>query len=99
MSAILSYATPSAGLTPYRNPVWSPDMQDGLTDTTGDRVRKALREAGVTQVKAGSAIGISQSQLSRRLAGQIGFRVTEIATLAALAQVPVSSLIAEPVSV
>lgn len=71
-------------------------MTDVVREATGDRVRRAMAEAGVKQTDAAAAIGITQGQLSRRLSGRIAFRVDELATIARLCRVPTASLLPEP---
>lgn len=61
---------------------------------TGRLVREALKAADVTQERAAAALGISQSQLSRRIRGHITFRIDEIITLAVVCGVSPSALVA-----
>lgn len=74
-------------------------MTDVRHLTTGDRVRSALTQAGIKQEEAAAEVGISQGQLSRRIAGRIEFRADELAALARLCGVPVASLIADATEV
>jgi transcriptional regulator with XRE-family HTH domain len=54
-----------------------------------------MADAGVTQAQAAAALGVAQSQLSRRLSGRINFRVSEMTTIAGICGVPASSLLAD----
>lgn len=74
-------------------------MEDVGQPSTGDRVRSALTQAGMKQEEAAAELGISQPQLSKRLAGRIEFRADELTTLARLCRVPVASLLADATEV
>lgn len=52
--------------------------------------------ASVTQTRAAAAIGVSQSQMSKRVRGLIEFRADELTIIAGLCGVSVASLISEP---
>jgi len=68
-------------------------MTDGIAEKTGERVRRAMHAAGVRQTAVAAVLGISQAQVSQRLAGNVDFSVTELAAIAAHLGVPVVDLI------
>lgn len=47
----------------------------------GANVRAEMARRGLTQTQLAAQIGISQAQLSKRLAGQIAFDVDELAAI------------------
>lgn len=67
-----------------------------IRQRVGARVRAAMSDAGVTQERLAGVLGISQPQLSKRLAGLIGFDAVELQKAADLLAVPVADLIQEP---
>jgi len=70
-----------------------PHQQRQRTTTTGSRVRSALALAGLRQVDAGEALGISQVQVSRRINDRTAFQPGELKKLADLCGVPLHTLI------
>lgn len=70
-------------------------MANTTSPTVGDRLRGALATARIKQVDAAAVLGISQPALSRRLAGEVEISREEIEKLAALCNVPVSTLLTE----
>ena len=62
--------------------------------TVGAEVRGLLAKHKISQTSAGSRLQLSQAAMSRRLAGEIPFNVDELAALADLIGVPVSTLMA-----
>ena len=50
----------------------------------------------MTQRQVAEALGIAQTQVSRRLLGRISFNVDELQTVATLLNLPVAALIAGP---
>jgi transcriptional regulator with XRE-family HTH domain len=67
------------------------------TTTTAQQVGANVRAEAARRKVSGSAvaraIGLSQSAMSRRLAGEYPFSVTELAQIALYLDVPVSSLL------
>lgn len=61
---------------------------------TASNVRAELARRGLTQEQAGSAIGLTQKAMSRRLTGTVDFSATELHKLADLLGVPVGDLLA-----
>lgn len=55
------------------------------------RAEMARKQLGKPQIRA--AIGVSRATLDRRLAGDLDFTVTELATVADLLDVPLSRLL------
>lgn len=55
--------------------------------------RKQLRQGAIA-----AALNLTQSQVSRRLAGQVRFTAAELQALAQLLEVPVATLYGEQVS-
>lgn len=51
-----------------------------------------MADAGLTQQRVADSLGILQSQLSRRLSGQVSFDLTELEQVAELCGVPTSQL-------
>ena len=63
--------------------------------TVGHNVRAEMTRQSFTQSDIATALGVSQSGISRRLLGAIAFDVTELTTLAHLFGVPASQLLGE----
>ena len=63
------------------------------TAQTGANVRAEIARRGMTQAAISECIGVSQSQLSKRLQGRIPFNVNELAAIASALDVPLSDLI------
>ena len=68
------------------------------TQRIAEEVRVAIARHGGTKVSIAQAIGLSSSQLSRRLSGSIPFSADEIANLAEHLGVPVGDLFPAPAS-
>lgn len=70
-----------------------------MATTHAERVAAEVRaEMGrhrVTQAQLGQALGLHQMSISRRLAGEVPFDVTELYEVAAFLGCPVSRLIPE----
>jgi transcriptional regulator with XRE-family HTH domain len=66
---------------------------------TGERIREFMAARLVTQDRIAERLGISQSQVSRRLSGEIAFRLPELALIAHELNVPMGALIGEPADV
>lgn len=69
-------------------------MPESFSATVGATVRAELARRKRNQRELAEALGISQTQVSRRLAGEIAFNVDELAIVAAFLGVPMSLLIA-----
>lgn len=63
------------------------------TAETGANVRAEIARRGVTQAAISEAIGVSQSQFSKRLQGRIAFDINELASIAHVLDVPLTDLI------
>ena len=86
-------------MTTYGIPVWSTAMTtDNPAVAVGLRVRQALLDRGISQVQVAEALGIAQSQVSRRLAGSLAFDVVELATVARLCGVDAAEFLTEDVT-
>lgn len=68
----------------------------GVAQAIGQRVRQAMAERGISQERVAEALGLPQSQVSRRLDGQIVFKVSELAMIADMCEVPAASFFSEP---
>lgn len=71
-------------------------MDSGLRVSVGTRIRDLLRDAGITQDQVAAALGIQQSQVSRRLAGRLALDIDELAAIAALIGCTPADLLADP---
>lgn len=71
-------------------------MQTTPTAQTGRNVRAEIARKGMTQAEIAAAVGISQSQLSKRLRGSIPFDINELSSIAAVLGVPLGDLIPRP---
>lgn len=80
-------------MTPYEILVLCEPMTDGIAEKTGERVRQAMIRARVRQNDVAAVLGISQAQVSQRLAGNVDFSVTELAAIARHLGVPMVDLI------
>lgn len=80
---------------------------DPVRRQIGQNVKAELIRQGLGQEAVGEALGVSQPQISRRIAGSIGFEAAEIARVAhmlgvspdRLMDVPAALLDAEPTEV
>jgi len=68
-------------------------MQITQTDTVGERVRREMALARVTQQVVARHLNLSQSAVSARLTGVTEFNVSELQAVAALLGVPAASLL------
>lgn len=69
------------------------------TAQTGRNVRAEMARADVTQTALASAIGLSQSALSKRLRGVIPFDINELTAVADHLGVEVTTLLPAPAAV
>ncbi len=60
-------------------------------------IRAELARADLQQKDLADALGVHPSQVSARLKGAIDWRLSELQTVAALLNIPLSRLVAEPV--
>lgn len=63
------------------------------TAQTGANVRAEIARRGMSQAAVSKAIGVSQSQFSKRLRGVIAFDINELDAIATVLDVPMSDLI------
>lgn len=61
---------------------------------SAERVRELARSRGASQQDLAAAIGLTQQAVSRRLNGQVEFRLNELQGIAALLEVPLEQLLA-----
>lgn len=61
--------------------------------TVDERVRALAAARRASQETLGQVLGISQQAVSRRLSGQVDFRLAELQTLATYFDVPVEHLL------
>jgi transcriptional regulator with XRE-family HTH domain len=57
-----------------------------------------MARVGLSQEKLGEALGMSQAQVSQRLAGRIDWRISEIQAIAKILNIPISTLITDAVA-
>lgn len=69
---------------------------DPVRKRIGDNVRAEMARLSLNQDHLGEILGIGRSQISRRLAGVIGFEAAELVRIAAEFGVPVSRLVDSP---
>lgn len=69
---------------------------DPVRRQIGQNVKAELIRLGVGQDRLAEVLGVSQPQISRRLAGSIGFEAAELVRIAAELNIPVSRLV-EPI--
>lgn len=69
--------------------------QDGRSATIAANVRAEVARAGRSQSEIATALGLSQTGVSRRLSGRVAFDGPELAALAALLDVPVAAFFGE----
>jgi len=63
------------------------------TSTAGDTVRAAMRGRNVSQYKLATHLGLSQTAISRRLADDVEFSISEIRAASALLDTDFSHLV------
>lgn len=71
-------------------------MPESFSQTVASTVKAEMARRNVTQRQVAEALGIAQTQVSRRLLGRISFNVDELQTVANLLDIPVAALIAGP---
>lgn len=62
---------------------------------TGANVRAEMARRDMNQSALAAQLGMSQSMLSNRLAGNVAFDVDELARVAGVLEVPLATLLAE----
>lgn len=73
-------------------------MPTVFAEEVAQRVRVRLTLQRRTQSDLAGRLGLSQAGVSRRLAGQVEFTVSELATVAAFLDVPMAELLPEAVA-
>lgn len=71
-------------------------MPESFSETVGATVRAEMARRKVTQQQVADVLGIAQTQVSRRLNGQVSFNVDELQAVAHLLGMSVQSLVASP---
>ncbi len=66
---------------------------EDIRDVVAGEVRAWMGRRGVNQTALAAAIGVSQSQISKRLKGTIPFDIVELARVAAFLNVDVALLV------
>lgn len=64
-------------------------------DTTAAVVRAELARRRLKQNDVATALGLTQSAMSRRLVGEVEFSVSELRKLSEILEVPASTLLGE----
>jgi len=59
-------------------------------------IRAELARRGLRQVDIAEKLGIDPAQVTKRMSGDIDWRLTELQTIAAMLGVPVSTLVDAP---
>jgi transcriptional regulator with XRE-family HTH domain len=62
-------------------------------ETIAGNVRKALRQAGVSERVMAHRIGLPQSNFSRRMNSEVPFTVEQVAAIATELHIPVATLL------
>lgn len=70
-------------------------MRQTPATRTGANVKAEMARAGIGQVQLAARLGLSQTAVSSRLRGVVAFNVDELAAVARVLEVPVSTLVAE----
>lgn len=65
-------------------------------ETVADRVRAAMAERKISGVALANLLGVRQPYLSRRLTGEVDFRVGELERIAETLNVPVTQFLPAP---
>lgn len=68
-------------------------MQDSIAQRVAECVHLLMRRQHKTQADLGLRLGLSQAGVSRRLAGQVEFTVSELVTVARFLDVPLADLL------
>lgn len=71
---------------------------DPVRQQIGRNVRAELARLGKGQDALADLLGVSQPQISKRLAGVIGFEAAELVRIAAEFDIPMSRLVETPTS-
>lgn len=66
-------------------------MDDEVRRRVGQNVRAELARRNISQARVAEELGISQPQVSKRLAGEIAFDVVELERLARLLDMPAAA--------
>jgi transcriptional regulator with XRE-family HTH domain len=74
-------------------------MQLDLTDRVAAEIRAELARQNISHRQLGEALGIHQTQATRRLRGEIAFNTAELETVAEFLGVPVSNFLGDKVPV
>lgn len=69
---------------------------DPVRKQIGSNVRAELARLGFGQDRLAELLGISQPQISKRLAGVIGFEAAELVRIAADLDIPLARLVEAP---
>jgi transcriptional regulator with XRE-family HTH domain len=73
-------------------------MDADIQQSVGQIVREVMAQRRVTQQQVAQSLGLTQPQVSKRLAGHIAFDVAELRTVAALCGVPMGDLLPDAVA-
>lgn len=68
-------------------------MPETFSATVGATVRAELARRNIKQRQLAEVLGIAQTQISRRLAGDVAFNVDELAVVATFLGMSVSDLV------
>ena len=68
-------------------------MTSTPTSRTGVNVRGEMARKGITQAQIAEALDLSQAAVSSRVRGLTPFDINELATIAALLEIPIERLI------
>ena len=68
-------------------------MQSQLTESVSTEIRAELRRQSVSQRELARRVGWAQSQLWKRLRGQVPYRSDEIERIARALEIPVDQLV------
>lgn len=79
-----------------RDDIRSTREVDPVRRQIGQNVKAELIRGGLGQEAVGEALGVSQPQVSKRIAGSIGFEAAEIARIAHLLGIPADRLMDVP---
>lgn len=71
-------------------------MTQGLTQRVASEVRAEMARQHVSQRQIAEALGVDQSQVSRRLRGEIALNTTELEQVANFLGVPVTNFLVTP---
>jgi transcriptional regulator with XRE-family HTH domain len=70
---------------------------DPVRRQIGQNVKAEMIRAGKGQDDLAEVLGVSQPQISKRLAGTIGFEAAELVRIAAELNIPVARLVESPI--